>query len=72
MHRYTITVKPGSSQEKIVETSPGELMVYLHAQPHDGAANTALVKLLSKHFKVPKTSITITRGAKFRTKTIEF
>ena len=72
MHKYTITVKPGSSQEKIVKTAPGELTVYLHTQPHDGAANTTLIKLLSKHFKVPKTSIAITRGAKSRTKTIEF
>ena len=72
MHKYTITVKPGSSQEKIVEAAPGELTVYLHAQPHDGAANIALVKLLSEHFKVPKTSITITHGTKSRTKTIEF
>ena len=72
MHKYTITVKPGSSQEKIIETASGELTVYLHAQPHDGAANTALIKLLSKHFKVPKTGITITRGTKSRTKTVEF
>lgn len=69
--KYLITVKPGSSQEKIIETTSGELAVYLHAQPHDGMANTALIKLLSKHFKVPKTSITITRGAKSRTKIIE-
>lgn len=72
MFKYQITVKPGSSQEKIVESAPGELTVYLRAKPHDGEANTALVKLLSKHFDVPKTSITITRGAKSRTKTIEF
>ena len=72
MFKYQITVTPGSSQEKIVESAPGELTVYLRAKPHDGEANTALVKLLSKHFDVPKTSITITRGAKSRTKTIEF
>lgn len=72
MHQYTVTVKPGSSQEKIIETAPGELTVYLHAQPHDGSANTALIKLLSKHFKVAKTSITITHGSKSRVKTIEF
>ena len=76
--KYQVTVKPGSSQEKIVEATPatpdtpGVLTVYLRAKPHDGEANTALIKLLSKHFKVPKTSITITHGAKSRTKTIEF
>ena len=71
MAKYLITVKPGSSQEKIIETAPGEFIAYLHAQPHDGEANTALIKLLSKYFKVPKTSIAITRGAHSRHKVIE-
>ena len=69
---YVVTVKPGSSQEKIIETAPGELTVYLRSKPHDGEANTALVKLLSKHFKIPKTTIKITRGHKSRIKTVEF
>jgi uncharacterized protein (TIGR00251 family) len=72
MSKYQVTVKPGSSQEKILETAPGELIVYLRAKPHDGEANSALIKLLSKHFKVPKTSIAITRGAHSRTKSVEF
>ncbi len=72
MPKYTITVKPGSSQEKIIETAPGELTVYLRAKPHDGEANTALIKLLSKHFNVAKTGIAITRGAKSHVKQIEF
>ena len=69
--KYQVIVKPGSSQEKIIETATGELTVYLRAKPHDGEANTVLIKLLAKHFKVPKTSITITRGAKSRVKSIE-
>ena len=72
MDKYQVIVKPGTSQEKIVETAPGELTVYLRAKAHDGEANAALIKLLSKHFNVAKTSITITRGAKSRTKIIEF
>ena len=72
MAKFLITVKPGSSQEKIIESVPGELTVYLRAKPHDGEANTALVKILSKHFHVPNTSIKITHGHKSRTKTIEF
>lgn len=70
--KYTVTVKPGSSQEKIIETSPGELTIYLRAKPHDGEANDALIKTLAKHFNVPKTSIRITRGQKSRTKVVEF
>ena len=72
MSSYTINVKPGSSQEKIIETAPNELTIYLRAKPHDGEANSALIKLLAKHFKIPKTSIKITRGAKSHHKTIEF
>lgn len=70
--KYVVTVKPGTSQEKIVETSENELIVYLRAKPHDGEANEALIKLLSKHFKVPKTALKITRGLASRVKTIEF
>jgi hypothetical protein len=69
--KYKVTVKPGSSQEKIVKTAENEYMVYLRAKPHDGEANEALIKLLAKHFNVPKTSITISRGAHSRVKTIE-
>ena len=72
MAKYLITVKPGTSQEKVVETAPGELTRYLRAKPHDGEANTALIKILAKYFGIPKTSIKIIRGAKSRTKTIEF
>ena len=72
MSRYTILVKPGSSQEKIVESAQGELTIYLRAKPHDGEANDALIKLLVKHFDVPKTTIKIIRGDKNRNKIIEF
>lgn len=69
--RYQITVKPNSSQEKIVKTGDDELTVYLRAKPHDGEANKALIKLLAKHFDVPKTSIKIIRGTNSRVKTVE-
>lgn len=78
MTQYQVTVKPGSSQEKVIVTAPaagnapGELTVYLRAKPHDGEANAALVKILAKHFKIPKTSIAVVRGAKSRQKLIEF
>ena len=71
MTTITITVKTGTSQEKITATSPGSYTVYLRAKPHDGEANTALIKLLSKHFHVAKSSIIIKQGAKSHTKIIE-
>jgi uncharacterized protein (TIGR00251 family) len=71
MTKYNITVKPGTSQEKVVTTSPNELTVYLRAKAHDGEANEALIKALSKHFKVAKTTIKIVRGARSRQKIVE-
>ena len=77
MPKYLVTVKPGSSQEKIIETATateacsGELTVYLRAKAHDGEANEALIKLLSKHFRVPKTTIKVICGNKSRNKILE-
>ena len=72
MAKILVNLKPGSSQEKIIQMSEDEYTVFLRAKPHDGEANTALIKMLSKHFHVPKTTIKIIRGLKSRSKTIEF
>ena len=70
--KHTVTVKPGSSQEKIILNGEHEITVYLRAKAHDGEANTALIKLLAKHFDIPKTSIHIIHGQKSRIKIIDF
>ncbi len=72
MSKYRILVKTGSSQEKVVETGEYELTVFLRAKPHDGEANSALLKVLAGYLNVPKTSLKITRGQKSRHKEIEF
>ncbi|MBR2754141.1 DUF167 domain-containing protein [Candidatus Saccharibacteria bacterium] len=69
--KYQVIVKPGTSQERIIQTTDSELTVYLRAKPHDGEANEALIKLLAKHFKTGKTTIKIIHGANSRIKTIE-
>ena len=68
--KIKVHVKPGTSQEKIIETDGGYI-VYLRAKAHDGEANIALMKLLSKHLKVPKTAIKILHGEKGREKILE-
>ena len=69
--KYNILVKPGSKKGPLVENLGDELVVYIREKPHDGEANEALVKILAKYFKVAKTSIKITSGAKSRNKVIE-
>ncbi len=47
------------------------LKVNITAVPEKGKANKALIELLAKHLGIPKSHISIIRGAKNRLKTIE-
>jgi len=67
-----IQVKTGSSRgDQIEQQADGNYLVYLKAKPIDGAANVALIRLLSKHFGVPKSRVNIKNGASSHYKTIE-
>lgn len=48
-----------------------ELTIYLREKPVDGAANTALIKLLAAHFRVAKSCVIIKSGVSSRHKLIE-
>ncbi|HLO98752.1 MAG TPA: DUF167 domain-containing protein [Fimbriimonas sp.] len=64
-----VRVQPGSSQNKL-ECHDGVLKVWVNAPPVEGAANEAVIKLISKRIKVPKSSISIIRGESSREKTL--
>jgi uncharacterized protein (TIGR00251 family) len=69
---WTVVVKPGSSKGPAVEvTGDNSLLVFLHARPVEGQANRQLVEVVAKHFGVPKSAVTIRKGAKSRTKFVE-
>lgn len=68
---FWVTVKPNSSKEQVEETAPGELRVSVHAPPHEGKANDALVRALAEHFGVPKSSISIRQGRTGRRKRVQ-
>ena len=53
--------------EKIEE---GRLKIRVTVPPEGGKANKAVVELLAKTLKVPKSSIQIVRGETSRTKTV--
>ena len=65
-----VRVVPRARVQKIV--ADGEtLRVYTNAAPTDGEANAAVIKMLAKHFGVPKSCIIIIRGATSHDKVIE-
>lgn len=64
-----VRVQPGSSQNRL-EFLDGIVKAWVNAPPVEGAANEAVIKLLSKALKVSKSSISIVRGETSREKTL--
>jgi len=67
----TVRVTPRAGRSAVAGVRDGMLLVKLAAAPVDGAANDALVALLSEVLDIPKRSIRIKSGARSRTKVVE-
>jgi len=66
-----VKVITNTKQEKIKEIAKNEFKIYLTCLPEKGKANKALIKLLSKYFKVSKSGIRIISGEKSHEKILE-
>ena len=72
--RAKVTPKASSARLGTVvadETGEGWLQVAVTAVPEDGKANKAVIALLAKRWKLPKSSLEVVRGATDRRKLIE-
>lgn len=69
--RIYVNVVPRASRNKIEKQNEGQFKVWLTAPPVGGAANKALLELLSKHFGVAKSCIEIVGGRTARTKIVD-
>jgi uncharacterized protein len=67
---FVVRVAPRSSRSAVIGILQGALKVSLTAPPVDGAANAALVKLLSQTLDIPKSAIKIVRGERSKMKTV--
>jgi len=68
--RFSVTVAPRASKTQIAGLLGDSLKIRLAAPPVDGAANDELVKFLAKHFKTPKSSVSIPSGQTSKKKTV--
>ena len=68
---FTVRVVPRASKSEIVGEHDGALKVRIASPPVDGAANTELIKLLAKTFRVSKSQIEIINGQTSKTKQIK-
>jgi uncharacterized protein YggU (UPF0235/DUF167 family) len=70
----TVKVTPNAGENSIgmpgENRSGGILLVRVTATPENGKANAAVLKLLSRALRLPKTSLAIVRGGNARTKII--
>lgn len=66
-----IHVQPKASKSEFVGLHGDRLKVRVQAKPVEGAANEAVIKLLAKTAGVPKSAVSLIRGATSRQKDFE-
>ena len=67
----SVRVTPRAGCTAVAGMREGVLQVKLAAAPVEGAANDALIELLSRQLDVPKRTLRIATGARSRAKTVE-
>ncbi len=65
-----VKVKTKAKQDQVLVQGDGQLKVAIAAHPHNGKANSQLIKFLSKIFGAPQKNIKIIRGEKSKNKLI--
>jgi len=74
--RVTVRLTPKASRDRVVGFAADAdglpmLKVQVTAVPEDGKANAALLRLLAKSWRLPRTTLTVVQGATDRRKVIE-
>ena len=66
--RIFVLVKPGRREERVGQIGENRFVVSVIARAHDGQANTAVIKAIARHFRVPKIAVAIRSGLSSRSK----
>lgn len=66
-----VTAKTGKKEEKIIPLGKGLFEVWTKKQPIENKANNDIILQLSKYFKIPKSSIKLSKGETSKKKTFE-
>jgi uncharacterized protein (TIGR00251 family) len=71
--KISVIVRPNSRREGIVPPGDpdGAYTVRVAAPPVEGRANERVIELVAGHFGVPKSRVSIARGARGRKKIVE-
>ncbi len=66
-----VRVTSSAKEARVTKTGETSFEVRVDEKPVGGRANKRLLEILSEHFDVSKSGITIVRGAKSRDKIVE-
>lgn len=66
-----VKVKPNSRASRLEQQEDETWLAELKSPPVDGRANEELLALVAKHFKRPKSDVSIKSGASSRTKLVQ-
>ncbi len=70
--RITVRVQPRASSDGVIGfLEDGTLRMRVTAPPVDGAANTAVCRVLSKALGVPRSAVRVTHGKTARRKIVQ-
>ena len=69
--RVNVRVIPRAKIDRVEVQPDGTLRVHTTTAPTDGKATADVVKMLARHYGVPKTSIKLIRGETSRDKVFE-
>lgn len=70
MKKIRVRVVPSAKTTEIAGKSDGVWRIRLAAPPHDGKANTELIRFLADALDVPKSSVVILNGHASKLKTV--
>jgi uncharacterized protein (TIGR00251 family) len=69
--RFRVRVQPAAPRNELLGwNAAGELRIKVAAPPHEGEANTELVRFLAKRFSIPRREIVVESGEKSRSKIV--
>ncbi len=69
--KIIVKAKPGAREDKIEKVDEANYIIHVQAQPVDGKANSAIIKLLAAHFDISQSLVEIISGHMARVKVVE-
>lgn len=66
-----VTVKPNAKQGRLEKVSENIFLVWVKEKPQEGKANQATIEILSEHFGIAKSKVTLLKGQTSRQKVFE-